>query len=394
MGETTPATSLGRVTALVGAVLFLDSVFYAAIVPILGRLSRQFALSPDHAGLLVGAFAAGTLMGAYPGALLTARWGPQRAVLAGLAGLACGCLLFAFTGSAVGLETGRLLQGFASACSWCGGLAWLAQSSLPGQLGRALGTALGFGVFGAQAGPAVGALAAGIGRGAAFASAAFFAAVLAICARVVRPQALSRPPTASVRDLRGRDFAGGLWLTLLPSAGLGALDVLAPLRLSALGASPLRIGATFFVAAGLLSVVSYLTGRTADRIGVRTPTRLAAGASVLALVVLSRITGEFALSVLVVLVSACLGALWIPSMRVLSAAAERRGVHHGYAFGGFTFAWALGYALGSSSAGALSTAGGEALPYLLLAGAYVVTLVCVLPVRPNARRSTSDSSRP
>ena len=118
MIEILPATRVKSVAGLVGSILFLDSVFYAAVVPILGRLSHEFALSTDQAGLLVGAYAAGTLLGAYPGAWSASRLGPRRSVLLGLCGLASGCVLFAAASSFTGLELARLLQGLGGACSW------------------------------------------------------------------------------------------------------------------------------------------------------------------------------------------------------------------------------------------------------------------------------------
>ena len=52
------------------------------------------------AGLLVGAYAVGALLFAIPGGIAAARFGPKRAVLAGLAGMAVASLAFGFAGSA------------------------------------------------------------------------------------------------------------------------------------------------------------------------------------------------------------------------------------------------------------------------------------------------------
>ena len=48
----------------------------------------------------------------------------------------------------------------------------------------------------------------------------------------------------------------GMWLTALPAIAFGVLDVLAPLRLDALGASALALGLTFFAAAGVEGLVT------------------------------------------------------------------------------------------------------------------------------------------
>ena len=58
-----------RLTLLVSAVVLVDTMFYAAITPLLPRLSDEFGLGKDAAGLLAGAYAAGALVGSLPGGL-------------------------------------------------------------------------------------------------------------------------------------------------------------------------------------------------------------------------------------------------------------------------------------------------------------------------------------
>ena len=80
----------------------------------------------------------------------------------------------------------------------------------------------------------------------------------------------------------------GMWLTALPGARRSAvLDVLAPLRLDALGASALALGLTFFAAAGVEAIVTPLVGRYTDRGGTGTIVRGGLGATVAALVAAS-----------------------------------------------------------------------------------------------------------
>ncbi len=59
---------------------------------------------------------------------------------------------------------------------------------------------------------------------------------------------------------RDRQVSAGMWLTMLAGLGFGVLDVLAPLRLSKLGATAVVIGATFLASAAIESALSPLAG--------------------------------------------------------------------------------------------------------------------------------------
>jgi MFS family permease len=377
------------IVGLVGAVLFVDSVFYAAIVPILGRLSRELDLSRGQAGVLVGAYAGGMVLAAYPAARFVVRWGGRASVVVGLSGMSLACLVFGFADSFALLLIARILQGVGGALSWTGGLAWLADSTPRHRRGRMLGTALGAGVFGTQLGPVLGVLAAAIGRGPAFASGALVGGALAAWALTTQPGVASiGARTGGARALAGREFNAGFWLTALPSACLGIIDVLAPLRLSALGRTPFEIGAIFFLAAGLLAVSSRITGHAIDATGISWPILIALAGSIGSLAVLAVADGTLSLALVVPIGSACLGSLWGPGMYLLSSAARKAEVDEGYAFGAFLFAWAVGFAAGSSASGVLAGAFGEPATYL---GALVV---CLLPATAFARQGTTAGDEP
>lgn len=383
----------GSIAGLVGSVLCIDSVFYAAIVPILGRLSHEFTLSKSQAGLLVGAYAAAMAVGAYPAAKVVVRWKGRRCVLAGLGVMSAGCLVFAFSESLSGLVIARALQGMGGTLSWTGGLAWLAERTPPGRRGQALGTALGAGVFGSQLGPVMGSLVATVGRTPVFSTAALAGALLAGWALTVPASAAvdAEAGSAPVRRLRDRKFGAGLWLTAVPSACLGVVDVLSPLRLTALGETPLVIGAIFFTAAGLLAIASRLTGQAIDRFGIILPVRVALLGSIGSLAVLSVASDQLPLALAIVLGSAFLGSLWGPGMYLLSGAAQSRGVDEGYAFAAFLFAWAVGFTAGSTSSGVLAVAGGENMPYRLASALCFVTGAIAL--RSSTRGSHAGAPR-
>ena len=58
-----------RLVLLVGAIVLVDTMFYAAITPLLPKLADDLGLGKNGAGVLTGAYAAGTLLGSLPVAI-------------------------------------------------------------------------------------------------------------------------------------------------------------------------------------------------------------------------------------------------------------------------------------------------------------------------------------
>src|SRR5205085_8738577 len=77
-----------RLVIVVGAVVFVDTMFYAAIAPLLPGLAHSLHLSKLSAGVMTAAYPLGTLVAALPGGLPAVRVGPKRTVYAGLGLLA------------------------------------------------------------------------------------------------------------------------------------------------------------------------------------------------------------------------------------------------------------------------------------------------------------------
>jgi MFS family permease len=109
-----------RLVAFVSLVVFVDTMFYAAITPLLPELSDRFDLTKTGAGILAAAYPAGTVLGSLPGGWMASRFGVRPTVLCGLGLLVAASVTFAFADSIVVLDVARFAQGLGGAASWAG----------------------------------------------------------------------------------------------------------------------------------------------------------------------------------------------------------------------------------------------------------------------------------
>ena len=369
-----------RLVLVIGAIVFVDTMFYAAIAPLLPALAHELRLSKLSAGVMTASYPLGTLLGSLPGGVLAARAGPKPTVCAGLGLLAVSTLAFGFLQQAVLLDIARLVEGIGGACSWAGGIAWIANETPPERRGALIGSALGAAIGGALFGPLIGTVATAAGRGPAFSAVVVVAVALILVARRLPSHHVSSEQGVrqARESLRSPAVLISMWLVGLPAVASGAINVLAPLRIHGLGGSAAAVGAAFLVAAAVEAVISPTIGRISDRRGRLVPLRFGLAGAAALLLCFTLPTTPAMLGVLVVAISAALGAFWAPAMAMLADAAEHRGLDQGLAAALMNLAWAGGQIIGSGAGGALAKAAGDAVPLAIVSALCMATLVALV----------------
>jgi MFS family permease len=382
-------TGVRRLLALISIAMVAEMAASSAITPLLPHLADEHGLSKADAGVLAAAYPGGTLVLSLPGAWLSARIGARTTVIGALLVLALASLAFGFASSTGLLIGARFLQGAAAASVWAGGLAWVVAAAPRERRAEAIGAVIGAAIAGALGGPAIGAAADAAGMELVFGLFGRF--VVALAAAVARRPGPEPVPVPGLRALRAAVaeplMRRGMWLMALGALAFGVFNVLLPLRLDELGAGAITIGAVFLLAVVGESVMSPLVGRIADRRGAVWPSRigLAGGGLTLALLPAPR-TVVLVAGVLVV-TCALLGMLWAPAMETVTEAAELRGIDVAFGFGLANLAYGAGATLGGSGGGALAEATVDAVPYLAVAVACLLTAAALRSAAPVTVRS-------
>ncbi len=376
------------ILVLVSGVLVVDAALYTALTPLLPSLQRELGVSDSGVGLLVATYSIGLLVVALPAGWITGRIGARATMVASLWLFAAASVGFGLGGSILALDLMRALQGAASALSWTAGFAWLHAVGPRDRQGQLIGSAISAAVAGGVAGPALGALAAQVGRAAVFIAIAVGAVALAAFVRLL-PEPAERGDLrlmAALRALRRGPGAIGAWVVLLAASLYGSLAVLAPLQLDALGVGATAIGA-IFVGVGLSEiVVAPVVGRISDRAGVRVPMLFALAASAALLLVLA-LAGSLAptIATIAFLVPAAT-AMITPAFTSLGKVAEAFGVASAGVFAAGNLAYASGEGTGALAAGWLEDAGRGDVTYVALA----ILALATIPVLRSVRHPALD----
>lgn len=366
-----------RLLFLCSAMVFVDTIFFAALTPLLPFFREEYGLTKASVGVISGAYGAGVLAGSVPGAWLAARAGVKTAAVSGLALVAAMSLLFGIAPNEWVLLAARFLGGFGSALSWVAAFTWLSARAPEERRGEMLGYMISAAVFGALLGPALGSLAALVGVPLAFALLAVLACAIGTWAAVEpAPQASSRGPLfRSLGTLARPHLATAMWFILLSPLLFSALAVLAPLELDRLGWGVAAVGAVFLVGAAVETAIHPLVGRWSDRAGPRGPVVFGVLSSATVLLLLTLPENPWLLALLVVAAAFVFNATLVPGTALLSRGTEKAGMEPAIAFGVTNFAWASGYAIGAPLGGFLADLRGDALAYLVFVPVCLLTLL-------------------
>ncbi len=365
-----------RLVLLVSAVTLVDTLFFAALAPLLPQYAHTLGLSKFSSGALTGAFTGGTLIASLPAGLMASRLGVKPTLLLGVVLMSVTTFVFGLAGSVWVLDAARFSQGVASALSWTAGLAWLVAAH-PDRRGEMIGIVMAATLGGALLGPLLGATAVELGTSATFGGVALLGVALAGWAGLTPSSGTTgRQPLRSLFGAaREEPVATGLLLITLASLFLGLQSVLVPLRLDRLGFGPFGVGATFLIAAALQGGFNPPLGRWSDRHGRLRPVRPALILAGVLSVAIPWIGERWWLATLVIAGNVAYGVLWVPGIALVADGAERIGLHPGLGMALMNLAWAPGHAVGSAVGGALAQVTSDAVPYLLLAAACLSALL-------------------
>ncbi len=364
---------------MVAAIVLVDTMFYAAISPLLPYYVHHFHLAKSAAGVLAASYAAGTLLGSLPAGWLAARFGVRRTILSGLGLMIAASLAFAFASSAGPLDVARFVQGLGGAASWAAGMAWVIERAPEGRRAEMIGTTLAAAIAGGLLGPVLGTVAAETTPKVAFSAVGALGLGLLLWT-LTEP---APPPSGATRldgfgpALRDRGVLTGMWLTTLAALLYSTLAVLAPLRLSHLGASTATIGSAFVAGAAFAAVSSPFVGRLSDRRGWRRPVFVGLCLSMVCALLLTLPRTVALLFGLVVVADSFFGVPYSPAGAMISEGAERVGLGQTYGFGLFNLAWAGGQVIGGAGSAGLAQASADAVPYSLLAGLCALTVAAI-----------------
>jgi MFS family permease len=356
--------------------VLVDTIFYAALYPLVPYFEDKLGLSKSIVGVLSGAYGAGVLAGSVPGGYLASRSGVRVTALVGLTLMSVTSVMFALADTTWLLVLTRFAGGFGSALSWVAAFTWLVDRAPEERRAELIGVMVSSAVVGALLGPVLGSVAATVGLLPTISAVALAGVAIAVWAAFEPASAASGNVSLlpALGMLRSPLLLTGLWFIGLSPLLFSALAVLVPLDLHRLGWSVAAVGTVFFLSAIFEAFVHPLLGRWSDRSGYRAPVFVGLLASIGILLLLTWVANPWVIGLLVVLAAGAFNAPLVPGTALFSRGTEKAGMDRAVAFAMTNFAWASGYAVGAPVGGFLADLRGDALSYLVL------TVVCLLTI--------------
>ena len=380
-----------RLLFLACAVLLMESFFSAVLTPLVPSYRRDHGLSEGATGILVAAYAAGSLLLSLPAGWFASRFNPRRAVIVGLVGVGVSSVLFGFADRVAVLDFSRFFLGAFGALMWAGGMSWMISASPVIKRGQVMGTLLAAAVAGELVGSPVGALADEIGAEYVFGLVTILALLLAALARTVPPVAEADGQSAheaitAVRRSGVSNWVRALFAVIGPSIALGLILLMAPLRFDDLGRSAWLVAGVFLTMSLVEMLAGPLAGRLSDRIGRKKPYLVGLTIMGVCLVLVALAPGLATLVVALLLYAVGSGFAFTTSMTSVTDLATSAGLNQGYSSASSAIGWAGGLIIGAILGGAVVGASG----YLAGALAMATLLVVIAVMTARSRMAASQ----
>lgn len=348
---------------LVCLVVFLDSVGYGIVVPVLPIYAKTLKATDFQIGFLFATYAIALLVGAIPMGLLSDRMGRKPFVLFGMFAMSAAFVFYAFAESYWMLVIARTLDGLTAAATWSAGLALLGDRFEESEMGAKMGYAIGAMAVGGIAGTVLGGfLSDAFGYRAPFyaiAAGCLLGGILAVFLKEERAAQRAIVPAARMLKnvIANRAILIACVISMVTTTGLGLLEPTLPLYLrDEFSMSRTGIGLIFGVTMLMYAVASPLAGRLSDSIGRKKPIILGLLATAVLMPLIVVFKNVAAICVFMGLLGITLTVFESPSLPLITDSMPRDGggdIHYGTAFGLLNFFWSLGYALGPLLGGAL-----------------------------------------
>lgn len=379
-----------RLYFAVSTTMFVDSLLYLAVIPLLPWYANRFDLSTFQAAVLLAAYPVTFLLITTPAGWLAGRVGARRVVIGGICFFIAATMLFAWAPNGETIIVARLLQGIGGGVGWAAAMSWMTGNTPPERRSRAVGMVSGVSAAGAVAGPLLGALAGATSPALAFGMAGAIAAV-ALGATLLAPAGVELPRDPALHTTLGRLIRhplviASLAFSLADAAGVAAVDLLAPLHLGENGVSSTTIGIAIGAGAGLGILASQVAGRVGERVG-SFPVALTGGIGLglmPALLILP--LPDWGILAILVLIGPFFPILMTGVFPLMTAAADDLGLSHGTANALPNMVWSAGFAGIPLLIAPIATALGDPVAYALAAGTVAILLAVAVMMRSRARR--------
>lgn len=262
---------------LLNASVFLDTLLYGIIVPVIPYYSTTLGIETTSLGLMFAFYSAGLLLFSLPAGIACDRFGYKPVLLTGMLGLTISTIAFIPADTFWLLSACRLIQGISGAATWAASLAMAAAMYPPRERGKKMGIMMTFTGMGTIIGPLLGGfMNSYVGYSAPFITTSFASAGLCFFLFFSTLPVTPRVPRNNVKNivpvLRNRNIAWGIAIIVLSSFGFGMIEPLLPLDLyRRFGVNSAVIGTLFGTLSLSYALSQPIFGILSDRIGRKPP---------------------------------------------------------------------------------------------------------------------------